>query len=66
MGEAGSTGFVAMVSFSRSIKPIQRICQYPMMLKELAGTCEPDSEAAKAVMEAKDIMNVRRSYHCLV
>ena len=48
------------------LKPIQRICQYPMMLKELAGTCEPDSEAAKAVMEAKDIMNVRRSYHCSV
>lgn len=39
------------------LKPVQRICQYPMMLKELIGTCEPSSQALKACTEARDIMN---------
>jgi hypothetical protein len=41
------------------LKPIQRICQYPLQLKELVKCTEeshPDAEAVKAALEVMQVM----------
>ena len=47
---------------SRMIRPVQRLVQYPLLLKAIQGGCEPDSMEAKQVEVAQQKMQTLAEY----